>query len=569
MNRQSSVVLSYSCIRHRERGSVLVLCIGFLVVMAVLATAVISVMTLHSSVGKQISTQSILQLAALSAQAYVMNVITKTYSDATCNNSFALMDMLRRQYFGGTSTPNATSPTAGNLWEYAGVYRTEDYYGTTDSFKSVWAIYSEEDTRGRWLYLGSNNVTTDASNASAGYDKNWKYTTNATDVFYSLRFAVGVVDLTGCWMINPHPSLTNKTEWGNALKRMLDCKEAWNATSSFAKSANVTTVFTGTTNQYSWEHLQNSANNVTRDNRANDGPRYLFTLTPFGERNQNIPFKINVFTAPPAVLDAAILAMYRSIDIPTGWHDTEPHGFNLAENVKLLRMNNDTYSNPAGTNTKEFLWDIVVALHNTAACARLNAATYLNSAANSIKTDLGNYFTSQLSGKIENLYTEAPFDAGETYTDADVKKYAFRAARMEQVLNDVFYNVFEGTHQDWDKNTSTIPCGGTNYTFNYIWGGRDVTTGTDGYRFNAPYPQNPTRSPPPLPGTGRWTFEKGSFYRVIIRTQIYNVITDAPENECNLEFVLYCQDLDGNPTTTTDNAVAILYQRWVDIHDAR
>jgi hypothetical protein len=177
--------------RERERGSVLVMCLGILVVMALMATAFISSVTLQRDSARNYDRNAMAELAALSGKAHAIKKM------------------------GSLAAEFQTGGTIVDMWRFYGI---ADITDASDK-QFINATYQG---RSKWFNISWYNKNCTETSTAGGLGTNYPY---------ELRYAVAAVDLAGCIPLN----MMNATDMANTDALFSDVKfsPAHNAAYSF------------------------------------------------------------------------------------------------------------------------------------------------------------------------------------------------------------------------------------------------------------------------------------------------------------------------------------------------
>ncbi|MBN2711425.1 MAG: hypothetical protein JXR97_03190 [Planctomycetes bacterium] len=237
---------------NSEKGSVLVLCLGFLVILSLMATTFITTITLYRDISSVNQNSNLAELAALSGKAKALKKIREA-ADAE----------------------DATD--TGQVW-YSSISG-----GTGGTTKKALEAIGLTDTVTWDKIPGENDATiiVPVYYNIAGYsdeDMQSAIAVTSSEADFITRYTYYIIDLSGCVLLNVTAAATPAgTDYDNVMA-------GFTSKPTYPASP-----------YYSWDQMK--AENAT----VTDPEAYL-NVTPFGKDELGCPWKININTASKALL---------------------------------------------------------------------------------------------------------------------------------------------------------------------------------------------------------------------------------------------------------------------------
>lgn len=258
--------------RTSQTGSVLVICLGVLVVMSLMATAFLSMVTLNRDTGANAKFAGMARLAVSSAQAHTIAELYKLSGSTT-----------------GGSAPFSVfmdDSSVDDLWSHAGVSSIKT--STTDNAALI------NTNKSKWFEIPAYYARGDLTDRSDTYD--------VDSHPLVCRYAVSLVDLEGALFLND--STAGYVNYAaKPVGDMLDCMKS---TAAFPTTTALYTTMVAPTDfdalfsaspkaYFSWNHIKSQC--------AAFDTRSLMAVTPFGQKDHSNldsphPYRLNLNTMP-------------------------------------------------------------------------------------------------------------------------------------------------------------------------------------------------------------------------------------------------------------------------------
>ncbi len=245
----------------REQGSVLIVCLGLLAMLALLATAFISVVDLQHKGSKYYRYNGMAQMAAVSGKAHVISVLRNKVSTEvstvlnTANGWFTT--------FQPVAEP-AVEPVK-DLWQFTGIYdiETTDYVGKHGANKIASKWFEPHGCSNPSDYVCAYNRDMTAFSAKED-DSNFPIIQ---------RYAVSIIDLSGTLPVNSFGGENYSSQVDTIMQK-------GGATAGKFATIYTSNTLTGT-KSFSWLHIRAGyakAGGVA----VADGEKIFTLLSPFG-----------------------------------------------------------------------------------------------------------------------------------------------------------------------------------------------------------------------------------------------------------------------------------------------
>lgn len=277
-----------------ERGAVLVVCLGILVIMALMATAFLSSVTLRRDAGLNLMASSQAELAALAGREHVLRVLND-------NGKAGGLTSLAEGWYHDFILLGAGATTADTLDMWAPVWpgigsatNVTGAVGATLDYIEVPGVggVMPKYAAAKWFTIGYLDRSR----------KRFSLSYHAVNFPIEIRYAVAIRDLGGLWSANGSTGTTISsllTACGMTANTAIAVGNVcWNADGlKFANGNQANTNF-------SWEQIRGSVGTTTSPGCKSElNDKYRMLLTPF---RRSAEIYVNVNTAPFMVLKAML-----------------------------------------------------------------------------------------------------------------------------------------------------------------------------------------------------------------------------------------------------------------------